>query len=65
MRNMKSIRIKTKELQSNKVEASDFTISQIRISHPVPSILKILNMTAFRFPMEPLHLVLTRDPGSV
>ena len=30
MLNMKSIRLKRKELQSNKVEASDFAISQFR-----------------------------------
>ena len=30
MLNMKSIQLKTKELQSNKVEASDFVISQFR-----------------------------------
>ena len=30
MLNMKSIRLKTKEVQSNKVEASDFAISQFR-----------------------------------
>ena len=32
MRNMKSIRLKTKELQSNNVEARNFVISQIRTS---------------------------------
>ena len=30
MPNMKSIRLKTKELQNNKAEASDFAISQFR-----------------------------------
>ena len=32
MLNMKSIRFNAKELQSNKVEASDFAISQFRDS---------------------------------
>ena len=42
MQNMKSIGLKTKELQSNKVEASDFAISQIRTSLPVATLLIVI-----------------------